>query len=128
MTAGGKGFGAGAAYGDRTPAIWVHSSRGFLVSSAVDGKYSFAKYFKPLPTIGEWTTIEVGQELVVELLRRVEARRQLRLGGRRRRRRGRLHLRLGPLASTSPVGVRGEGAREYTVCVISSSDVSVRLA
>ena len=64
MTAGGKGLGAGAAYGDRTPAIWVHSSRGFLVSSAVDGKYSFAKYFKPLPTIGEWTTIEVGQELV----------------------------------------------------------------
>ena len=64
MTAGGKGLGAGAVYGDRTPAIWVHSSRGFLVSSAVDGKYSFAKYFKPLPTIGEWTTIEVGQELV----------------------------------------------------------------
>ena len=64
MTAGGKGLGAGAAYGDRTPAIWVHSSRGFLVSSAVDGKYSFSKYFQPLPTIGEWTTIEVGQELV----------------------------------------------------------------
>ena len=64
MTAGGKGFGAGAAYGDRTPAIWVHPSRGFLVSSAVNGKCSISKYFKPLPTIGEWTTIEVGQELV----------------------------------------------------------------
>ena len=64
MAAGGAGAGAGAAYGDRTPAIWVHSSRGFLVSSAVGGKYSYAKYFKPLPSPGEWTSIKVAQELV----------------------------------------------------------------
>ena len=64
MTAGGKGVGRGSKYGDRTPAIWTHSSRGLLVSSAVGGKYSYAKYFKPLPPPGEWTTINVAQELV----------------------------------------------------------------
>ena len=64
LTAGGKGVGRGSRYGDRTPAIWTHSSRGFLVSSAVGGKYSYAKYFKALPSLGEWTSIKVAQELV----------------------------------------------------------------
>ena len=64
MTIGGKGAGSGAKYGDRTPAIWTHPSRGFLISSAVGGKVSFAKYFKALPGKGEWISIEVGQELV----------------------------------------------------------------
>ena len=64
MTIGGKGAGSGAKYGDRTPAIWVHSSRGFLISSAVGGKYSYAKYFKPPPRPRRWVKIEVGQELV----------------------------------------------------------------
>ena len=64
MTVGGKGAGSGAQYGDRTPAIWTHPSRGFLISSAVGGKVSFAKYFKALPGNGEWISIEVGQELV----------------------------------------------------------------
>ena len=63
MTVGGKGAGSGAKYGDRTPAIWTHSSKGFLISSAVGGKYSFAKYFKALPSTGEWINIEVGQQL-----------------------------------------------------------------
>ena len=63
MTMGGKGAGSGAKYGDRTPAIWTHASRGFLISSAVGGKVSFAKYFKALPGTGEWISIEVGQEL-----------------------------------------------------------------
>ena len=63
MTIGGKGTGSGAKYGDRTPAIWTHSSRGFLVSSAVEGKSSFTKYFKALPSTGEWINIEVGQQL-----------------------------------------------------------------
>ena len=64
MTIAGKGAGSGAKYGDRTPAIWVHSSRGFLISSAVGGKYSYAKYFKPQPRPRRWVKIEVGQELV----------------------------------------------------------------
>ena len=63
MTVGGKGAGSGAKFGDRTPAIWTHSSKGFLISSAVGGKPSFAKYFKALPSAGEWIDIEVGQQL-----------------------------------------------------------------
>ena len=51
-------------YGDRTPAIWTHPTRGFLVSSAVGGRYSYSKYFKKLPSLNEWTTVEVGQEMV----------------------------------------------------------------
>ena len=63
MTVGGKGAGSGAKYGDRTPAIWTDSSKGFLISSSVGGKYSFSKYFKILPSSGEWIHIEVGQQL-----------------------------------------------------------------
>ena len=63
MTVGGKGTGSGSNYGDRTPAIWTHSSKGFLISSAVGGESSYAKYFKVLPSSGEWTNIEVGQKL-----------------------------------------------------------------
>ena len=61
MSIGGKGTGRGSKYGDRTPAIWTHSSRGFLIASAVNGKYSYAKYFKGLPKTGEWVNIEIGQ-------------------------------------------------------------------
>ena len=69
MTTGGKGAGSGAKYGDRTPAIWRHSSRGFLISSAVNGKPSFSNYIKPpswwyYQLVGGWVKIEVGQELV----------------------------------------------------------------
>ena len=63
LSAGGKGVGSGAKYGDRTPAIWTHPSRGFLVSSAVRGRFNFAKYFNALPSTGEWINIEVGQQL-----------------------------------------------------------------
>ena len=62
LTVGGKGVGAGAKYGDRTPAILTHPSKGIQVSSAVGGRPSFAKYFKPLPSVGEWINIEVGQQ------------------------------------------------------------------
>ena len=63
LTTGGKGAGSGAKYGDRTPAIWTHSTRGFLISSAVGGRFSFSKFFKALPAAGEWINIQVGQEL-----------------------------------------------------------------
>ena len=63
MTVGGKGAGRGAKHGDRTPAIWAHSSKGFLVSSSVGGKSSFSKYFKTLPSAGEWINIEVVQQM-----------------------------------------------------------------
>ena len=63
MTTGGKGVGRSAKYGDRTPAIWTHPTRGFLIASAVGGKPSYAKYIKGLPPTGEWIRIQVGEEL-----------------------------------------------------------------
>ena len=62
LTTGGKGAGSGAKYGDRTPAIWTHSTKGFLIASAVGGKFSYSKYFKALPSTNTWINIEVGQE------------------------------------------------------------------
>ena len=59
MTVDGKGD----KYGDRTPAIWTHPSKGVLVSSAVRGNPRFSRYFKALPSTGEWINIEVGQHL-----------------------------------------------------------------
>ena len=50
--------------GDRSPAIWLHKSRGVLVSSAIDGKVAYSKTVKPLPAAGEWTKIEVSQVLL----------------------------------------------------------------
>ena len=68
MTTGGKGIGSGAKYGDRTPAVWTDPNKGILICSAVNDKVSFcgpaSKYFKPLPAVGEWLKIEVGQEKV----------------------------------------------------------------
>ena len=65
MTTGGSGAGSSAKYGDRTPAIWTHPSKGFLISSAVNGKASYAKWFKALPKPGEWTKIEIAQAVEV---------------------------------------------------------------
>ena len=64
MTMGGRGAGSSAEVGDRTPAIWFHKTRGVMVSSALDGKASYSKFFRPLPLAGEWTKIEVSQSLV----------------------------------------------------------------
>ena len=68
MTTGGKGIGSGAKYGDRTLVVWTDPAKGILICSAVNGKVSFcgpaSKYFKPLPAVGEWLKIEVGQEKV----------------------------------------------------------------
>ena len=47
MTIGGKGTGSAAKYGDRTPAIWTHKTKGLLVASAVNGEVSHSEYFKP---------------------------------------------------------------------------------
>ena len=50
--------------GDRSPAIWLHKTRGVLVSSAIDGKVAYSKTVKPRPAAGEWTKIEVSQVLL----------------------------------------------------------------
>ena len=63
-TIGGKGSGSSAAVGDRIPAIWFHRTKGVLVSTALDGRPSYNKFFKSLPLTGEWTKIEVSQSLV----------------------------------------------------------------
>ena len=47
--------------GDRSPAIWLHKTRGVLVSSAIDGKVAYSKTVKPLPAAGKWTKIEICQ-------------------------------------------------------------------
>ena len=62
MTVGGNGAGKDAKYGDRNPAIWAHSRNGFLISSAVNGRYSYSKWFNVLPELGDWVKIEIGQE------------------------------------------------------------------
>ena len=64
LTIGGKGVGSSAKVGDRTPAIWFHKTKGVLVSTALGGKASYSKFFKPLPLAGGWTRIEVSQSLV----------------------------------------------------------------
>ena len=64
LTTGGKGVGSNAKVGDRIPAIWFHKTRGVLISSALDGRVSLNKVFKPLPPAGEWARIEVSQILV----------------------------------------------------------------
>ena len=65
MSIGGKGVGKSVKYGDRTPAIWTHPERGFIISSAVQGDPNFdTKSTKgELPSTGEWINIEIGQAL-----------------------------------------------------------------
>ena len=65
MTIGGKGTGSGAKYGDRTPAIWTHKTKGLLIASSVNNEVSYSEYFKPLPKTGEWISIEIAQEVEV---------------------------------------------------------------
>ena len=65
MTTGGKGYGNGAKYGDQTPAIWTHPSKGILVSSAVNDKVSFGRWLEPIPPTGKWIYIEIGQQLLL---------------------------------------------------------------
>ena len=65
MTAGGKGYGPGSKYGDRTPAIWISPQRGFYISSAVEGKHSYGTYTgrENLPSVGKWIKVKIGQQL-----------------------------------------------------------------
>ena len=64
MTIGGKGLGSSAQVGDRSPSIWIHKSRGVMISSALNGKVAYTKSIRTLPPAGKWTSIEVGQSLV----------------------------------------------------------------
>ena len=48
--------------GDRTPALWIHKSRGVYISTTLNGKASVGKFFpSKKPPINEWTTVEISQ-------------------------------------------------------------------
>ena len=64
LTIGGSGLGSSAKEGDRIPAIWLHKTRGVLVSSALSGHVAVSRFFKNLPPAGTWTRIEISQTLV----------------------------------------------------------------
>ena len=63
MTVGGKGSDPSDNYGDRTPALWLHGTKGVLVSSAVNRRACFPKWVSKIPPLGRWTKIEVHQVL-----------------------------------------------------------------
>ena len=64
MTIDGKGIGKGSKNGERTPAVWMHNTKGLLIISTVGTKISYPTYSKPVPTPGQWVNIEIGQEKV----------------------------------------------------------------
>ena len=59
LTTGGK-YGK---FGDRTPALWIHKSKGVYISTYLNGKpHAVGKYFPTKkPTINEWTKVEMSQ-------------------------------------------------------------------
>ena len=63
MTIGGRGSDPSDNYGDRTPALWLHGTKGVLVSSAVNRRACFPKWISQIPPLGRWTKIEVYQIL-----------------------------------------------------------------
>ena len=64
MTIGGKGIGTGSKKGDRTPAVFIHNTKGLLLISTLGTKISYSTYSKPVPTPGQWVNIVIGQEKV----------------------------------------------------------------
>ena len=58
MTIGGKS----GNIGDRTPALWIHKTRGVYISTTLNGKPAVGKSFPTKkPSINEWTTVEISQ-------------------------------------------------------------------
>ena len=58
MTIGGKS----GSVGDRTPALWIHKTRGVYISTTLNGKASVGKSFPTKkPPINTWTAIEISQ-------------------------------------------------------------------
>ena len=61
LTTGDSGSGSCARAGDRTPALWLHPTRGVLVSTALNGKPSFSRNVRHALPAGQWSQIEVSQ-------------------------------------------------------------------
>ena len=47
--------------GDRTPALWIHKSKGVYVVTTLNGKANVGKYFDMKPPRDDWTTVEISQ-------------------------------------------------------------------
>ena len=48
--------------GDRTPALWIHKTRGVYIATALNGVASVAKFFKTKkPALNEWSKVEIRQ-------------------------------------------------------------------
>ena len=48
--------------GDRTPALWIHKSRGVYIVTTLNGKPNTGKYFRSKkPNVNEWTSVEMSQ-------------------------------------------------------------------
>ena len=58
MTIGGKSGNVG----DRTPALWIHKTRGVYIVTTLNGKANVGKLFRTKkPPINEWTAVEISQ-------------------------------------------------------------------
>ena len=58
MTTGGKS----GKIGDRTPALWIHPTRGVVISTTLNGKPTVSKFFRSdKPPLNEWTAVEISQ-------------------------------------------------------------------
>ena len=45
LTIGGKGLGASGKVGDRSPVIWIHKTKGVMISSTLNGKVAYIKTY-----------------------------------------------------------------------------------
>ena len=51
--------------GDRTPALWLHRTRGVYLATALNGSSSVGRFFKGKnPPVNEWTLVEISQVTV----------------------------------------------------------------
>ena len=58
VTTGGKS----GKIGDRTPALWIHKTRGLYIATTLSGKASVGKFFRTKkPSLNEWTHVEIVQ-------------------------------------------------------------------
>ena len=58
MTIGGKS----GNIGDRTPALWIHKTRGVYLATSLSGNSNYGKFFKnKKPPTDEWTSVEISQ-------------------------------------------------------------------
>ena len=58
MTTGGKI----ANIGDRTPALWIHKTKGVYLATTLNGRPYIGKFFKTKrPSLNQWTRVEMIQ-------------------------------------------------------------------